>query len=311
MSDPLEKVTDRARRLDLEHLRELDGAVRSSEQLRQELSGFKGQKGIYKPRGSPYALWVRQTLRNVYPDKDLRVAPDGSWVYDYSPEGRDGRPQMDLDTNKALLRCMKDQIPVGVIRQIPSVRRKRTYEVRGLGYVTDFDGSHFKIRGEPIDVSDRPVVTSGPFSFEPFDRTFSELAPTLRRIRDQRFKLAIRRIYHERCSLCNVGYHLGSTPLALEAAHVIPVENYGTSKDVRNGLLLCSNHHALFDSFAWTLDEDLRIQVTSDPSFRSSAKINHVLAAEGKRVANLPDDSRDFPDSQAVRFRMALFERNQ
>ena len=89
------------------------------------------------------------------------------------------------------------------------------------------------------------------------------LAPTLRRIRDARFKLAIRRIYHERCGLCNLGYHIGQTPLALEAAHVIPVNDDGTSKDVRNGLLLCSNHHTLFDSYAWTLDEDLRVQVTS------------------------------------------------
>ena len=311
MTDPLEAISDNVLRTQLEELRELDGAILTSEQLRQTVPGFRGQKGIYKPRGSPYALWVRQTLRRVYPDKELVPSPDGSWMYDYSPEGRGGRPQMSLDTNRALLQCMTDRVPVGVIRQLPSVHGKRTYEVRGLGYVTEFDGMHFKIRGEPIDVADRPAITSGHKEFEPFDRTFTSLAPTLRRIRDARFKLAIRRIYHERCSLCNLGYHIGPTPLALEAAHLIPVNDDGTSKDVRNGLLLCSNHHTLFDSYAWTLDEDLRVHVTSDSAFRRSAKLNHVMQAEGNRILNLPDVLLDYPDPKAIRYRMDLFDRHQ
>ena len=173
MTDPLEAISDNVLRTQLEELRELDGAILTSEQLRQTVPGFRGQKGIYKPRGSPYALWVRQTLRRVYPDKELVPSPDGSWMYYYSPEGRGGRPQMSLDTNRALLQCMTDRVPVGVIRQLPSVHGKRTYEVRGLGYVTEFDGMHFKIRGEPIDVADRPAITSGHKEFEPFDRTFT------------------------------------------------------------------------------------------------------------------------------------------
>lgn len=311
MPDPLDRITDPARRELLSRLRGLDGSVNTSARLRTILPGFKGQKGIYKPRGSEYALWVRQTLRRAYPDKKLVVNPDGSWVYDYSPEGREGQPDMTLDTNRSLLKCMKDEVPVGVVRQVRSHSRIRNYEVRGLGYVTGFDGTHFRIQGEPIDITDRPIGSLAAVRFEPFDHVFPELAPALRRIRDQRFKLAIRRVYHERCSLCNLGYHLGQTPLALEAAHVIPVESSGTSKDVRNGLLLCSNHHTLFDSFAWTIDEDLRVHVTSDPDFRRSASSNHVMKAMGEQLPNLPDDLLERPDPQAIRFRMDLFDRNQ
>jgi HNH endonuclease len=311
MADPLDSITDRVRRDQLARIRELDGTVQTSVQLRSGIPGFKGQKGIYKPSGSSHALWIRQTLRRAYPDKDLVVGPDGSWTYEYSPEGRQGRPDMSLDTNRALLRCMADGVPIGVFREVRSGRPGKAYEVQGLGYVESFDGAHFRIVGEPIDVSDRPVDAPAQMRFEPFDRSFPSLAPVLRRNRDLRFKLAIRRVYHERCSLCNLGYHFGDTPLALEAAHLIPVENLGTSKDIRNGMLLCSNHHSLFDNYTWTLDEDLRVRVTEDRDFRRTAAPNHVMKIEGQRLPNLPDNPFEHPDSFAIKFRMDLFEKNQ
>ena len=95
--------------------------------------------------------------------------------------------------------------------------------------------------------------------------------------------------YHERCSLCEVGYRVRGRPLGLEAAHIIPVREHGTSADVRNGLLLCANHHVLFDEFAWAPDEDLRVHVADDEQFRESAVANCVLDWEGKRLPNLPE----------------------
>lgn len=311
MVDPLEAVRDPVRREQLRAIRAMDGETRPSGELRGLLPGFRGQKGIYKPTGSRYALWIRQTLRGVYADKELIPEPDGSWSYDYAPEGRGGVPDMSLDTNRALLECMEDGVPVGVIRQVRSRPGERLYEVQGLGYVTGFDGNHFKIRGEPIDVSARPAANEPAFEFEPFDRVFPSLAPAIRRMRDDRFKLAVRRVYHERCGLCGIGYHLKRIPLALQAAHVIPVQNDGTSKDIRNGILLCNNHHALFDSYTWTIDEDLRVMVTSDPDFRRSALLNHVLKIEGSRLANLPDESLDYPAPKAIKYRLGLFEEHQ
>ncbi|MDG6935116.1 MAG: HNH endonuclease [Nitrososphaerota archaeon] len=35
---------------------------------------------------------------------------------------------------------------------------------------------------------------------------------------------------------------------AVETSHIIPVGRDGTSKDIRNGVLLCKNHHTLFGS---------------------------------------------------------------
>lgn len=64
--------------------------------------------------------------------EEPRYFPDGSWTYGYSPEGRDGRIDMNLDTNRALFHGMENRIPVGVMRQVSGVSGSRAYEVLGL-----------------------------------------------------------------------------------------------------------------------------------------------------------------------------------
>lgn len=277
----------------------------SSEQLRKELPGFKAQMGIYKPSGSKHALWVRQTLRGPYPDKDPEPRSDGSWVYRYSPEGRHGHPDMGLPTNKALLKCLEDGVPVGVLRQRPEMGGKRAYQVLGLAFVTDFDGTHFHLRSEPI-VVEAPPVESENVPFVAFEER--RLAESVRLVRDSRFGAAVRLAYHDRCAACLLGFNIRGASVGLEAAHIIPANKKGTSSDVRNGLLLCANHHALLDGFGWTLDEDLRVMIARDRGFRKSAEPNHILRLEGKRLPNLPEVEAVWPAAEAVRFRLKEFE---
>lgn len=123
MLDPLDAVQDDELRRQLIRLRANYFTTIDSERLGKLLRGFRSQKGIYKPSGSSHALWVRQTLRGAYLDQEPEYHPDGSWTYRYSPEGRGGHPDMRLDTNRALLQCQADRMPVGVMRQTPSERR--------------------------------------------------------------------------------------------------------------------------------------------------------------------------------------------
>jgi len=74
-------------------------------------------------------------------------------------------------------------------------------------------------------------------------------------------------------------------------------------------MLLCSNHHLLFDEFAWTPDEDLRVRVVDDDDFRRSAEANCVLDWEGKRLPNLPERSQLHPAVEALKYRMEMFAR--
>jgi hypothetical protein len=214
---------------------------------------------------------------------------------------------MNLDTNKALLRGIEAEIPVGVMRQTPTMSSSRAYEILGLAYVEKFDGTHFVLRGEAISWEHLPIAETIAVPFAPFEQGPAQLAPQVRLQRDQRFATAVRKAYHEKCSLCEVGYRVRGRVLGLEAAHIIPVSARGTSADIRNGMLLCRNHHVLFDELVWTPDEDLRVLVVEDDDFRRSAEANCLMDWEGKRLPNLPELSQLQPAAEALSYRLERF----
>lgn len=309
MADPLDGLKDSSQQEQLRAIRDLFGQVVAARELRERVPGFHVQRGIYKPAQTPYALWVRETLHGPYDDEAVQFHPDGSWTYRYAPEARGGVPDLRLATNAGLLRCRDDKVPVGVFRQTRRTGGVSEYEVLGLAYVREYDGTHFVLAGEPIDWTEAPAMEAVTPIFKPFEVAPQRLGPALRVVRDRRFGEVIRRIYDWRCSLCNVGYRLRGRGVGTEAAHIIPVEANGVIGDVRNGLLLCQNHHALFDRHGWTIDEDLRVTVAPDDDFRQSAKENHILAWEGKRLPNLPAREEDLPAAEVVRWRLDAFEK--
>lgn len=295
-------------RAELLAIRDLDGQVLPSSVLQGLVKGFGSQKGIYKPSGSNHALWVRQTSNGPYQDEKPVFHPDGTWTYRYSPEGRSGQTDLDLDTNRALIKCSEDRIPVGVFRQVETSSKSRAYEVLGLAMVEQFDGTHFLLRGEGVDVTATPIVELPSTTFVPFDLSSAKLSHVSRVLRDRRFSTSLRKLYHDKCSLCNLGYRVWGHSVGLEAAHIIPVEEKGNISDLRNGILLCSNHHELFDSFAWTIDHELKVKVAPEQEFRESAIGNHILKLEGKTLSNLPDETGAYPAREAVDWRMTKFD---
>jgi hypothetical protein len=73
-------------------------------------------------------------------------------------------------------------------------------------------------------------------------------------------------------------------------------------------MLLCRNHHTLFDEYAWTPDEDFRVMVAGDEEFRKSAAANCVMDWEGKRLPNLPLKECLQPAAEALKYRLRKFE---
>ena len=64
------------------------------------------------------------------------------------------------------------------------------------------------------------------------------------------FRAAVISRYGERrCCLCD------APPEVIEAAHIVPVSDDGSDWG-GNGLLLCRNHHALYDLGRWCLDPE-------------------------------------------------------
>ena len=67
--------------------------------------------------------------------------PDGGWRLSYHQEGHDPAERDRIFTNRGLIRCIEDQIPVGVLRARDRVGRTGKYDVLGLAMpVRWYDG---------------------------------------------------------------------------------------------------------------------------------------------------------------------------
>lgn len=70
------------------------------------------------------------------------------------------------------------------------------------------------------------------------------------------FRQALIEAYDCSCAICGMTF-----PNLLEAAHIIPYSSATPKQrmDIRNGLLLCANHHKMFDSGQITINQDYTI----------------------------------------------------
>lgn len=226
---------------------------------------FSKPKGIYKPHGDEHALSVRQTLGGPYPDREPVFRPDGTWSYVYHQEGdvsdRDG-----YYTNRGLVACWRDGVPIGVARQVRP-KPNTTYEILGVARVVDWQDGFFYLEGIAPDGTVHLVAADGPegarlkvladveldsASFDPGavedarDRTLSSI---VRRRGQPQFRALLLRIYGGTCPVS--GCYVEP---ALEAAHVTPYLGPDTNSP-QNGILLRSDLHTLWDLKLWALDE--------------------------------------------------------
>jgi putative restriction endonuclease len=116
------------------------------------------------------------------------------------------------------------------------------------------------------------------------------------------FRDAVLRAYKSTCAFC------GSTLIrGLEAAHILPWSDasWEARLDVRNGLVLTSWHHRLFDAGLLTITSDYRIHVVP-PTQRLAPFDERALAEIDGRTIYLPADPRISPDPQLIRRRNEL-----
>ena len=60
--------------------------------------------------------------------------------------------------------------------------------------------------------------------------------------------------YGAKCAVCGV-----ALKEVLEAAHIVP-KSEGGADDSQNGLILCANHHRMFDSNLFTIGTDYKLE---------------------------------------------------
>ena len=226
-------------------------------------------KGIYKPEYTHYALSVRTIQEGPYPDKEVEYRTDGTWVCQYYQENPDPSKRDREATNRGLVSCMNDRVPVGFL-----VKRKPKpgveYDVLGLGYVVEWSGGYFTIEGMGIDrrfheVKDaaRARASSGTVEvpvedFMPAGEAEKReriVASVATRRGQASFRARLLEAYGGRC--CVTGCDLHD---ALEAAHISPYSG-PQSNHPQNGLLLRADIHTLFDLGLLSVDAEMMLVI--------------------------------------------------
>ena len=222
-------------------------------------------KGIYKPGWTKYAVSVRQSLTGPYPDRNPVARSDGTWSYLYFQENPDPRARDSEYTNRGMMECLRDSVPIGVMRQ-SRARPKAKYQILGLAIVAGWDAGYFLLEGfSPDGKAHQPssrmevaalaalyaaaALEAGAFEPESLvDGRERIVASIVRRRGQPEFRRALLEAYGGRCAIsgCN-----GEE--ALEAAHILPYGGPQTNS-LSNGLLLRADLHTLFDLGLWAID---------------------------------------------------------
>src|SRR5215469_1465164 len=100
-------------------------------------------KGIYKPGDLPYALSIRINLDSPYADGVPIPTPGGGWLLSYHQENADPEQRDRVFTNRGLMRCISDRVPVGVLRACEGSGHASQYDVLGLATPVRWSGGYF------------------------------------------------------------------------------------------------------------------------------------------------------------------------
>lgn len=258
------------------------------------------QSGIWKPKNTQYAVSVLQTHNHRYPDMPPYPV-QGTWVYQYHQEGDATEGPYERYTNRALMQCEVDRVPVGVVLPAPEAGL-RAYKVLGLGFVDRYKEGYFIISG-PAEVSgagfvlsDSPTETLQLVSFGAEDSadyaSVGEkqrvLASVVRRQGQPHFRRQLLAAYEGRCAMSKY-----DAQDALEAAHIEPYSGPASNR-VANGLLLRADMHDLFDLGLIAIDTS-----------RQSLLLEETLANSrygryyGEHL-HLPRDRRQWPSMERL-----------
>jgi hypothetical protein len=231
-------------------------------------------KGIYKPRDLPYALSVRINLDSPYPDGKVLRRADGSWSLAYHQENRNPANRDAEYTNRGLMRCISDRIPIGVLRERKAIGGGSEYDVLGLAIpVRWYDGYFFleSLGGEDPRKGDTvtEVLTAtaveqveteaseAPLSYD----NFSARLRIHRQIVARRGQSAVRSdllaAYDGRCAITGC-----TAEAALEVSRIWPGEGPEFNA-IRNNLLLRADIHTLFDLQLLAIDPRTHAVVVS------------------------------------------------
>ena len=162
-------------------------------------------------------------------------------------------------TNRGLMQCIADRVPVGVLRERAPAGRRSQYDVLGLALPVRWSDGYFFFESldppaEPVTdpVSDVLEATAraeleqetppgGEGLGDDYDARLRVYRQIVARRGQPGFRAALLEAYQGRCAITGC-----DAPAALEAAHLRPYRG-PDSNTVTNGLLLRADIHTLLD----------------------------------------------------------------
>ena len=219
-------------------------------QFHSERVPLVGPQGIFKPKVLPtLPLSITTAPSGPYDDS---YGEDGLLAYKYrgtDPNHRD---------NVGLREAMSRQTPLVYFHGVVPGRYLATWPV----FVVGDDPKSLTFRIAVDDVSraeraaeeaaqDHPRVTE-----DPAPRRAYITAVVRQRLHQRAFRERVLEAYRAECALCRLRHRE-----LLEAAHIIPDGEPGGEPVVKNGIALCSLHHAAFDRFLIGIRPDYSVVV--------------------------------------------------
>lgn len=139
-----------------------------------------------------------------------------------------------------------------------------------------------------LDAAREPATGVGA---DPDERRFGEAYLTRGRLGQGAFRVLVTEAYQRRCAVTGE-----KTLPVLEAAHIKPYSELGPHR-VRNGLLLRSDFHKLFDLGYVTVTRDLHLEVS--PRLREEWLNGRVYYDyHGKQLPFMPTESKSHPEPE-------------
>lgn len=272
-------------------------------------------RGVYKPKGSEYALSVKIIADSRYGNKDsISYLQDGRWSITYSPPTSPNDRSAMSDKN-ALLKCMSDKVPLVVLERLTDKYDKLqgcTYKILGLGLIESYnsDEDRFVIVGiddsSLMEISQIPDTEDASQEVQLYAHLSDEFQLFIeeKRVsytatspqRDSAFRRLVLREYDYTCAVCGLKVQLGGLS-EVTAAHIVPKEQNSTD-DPRNGLALCRTHHWAFDNGLFTLTDDYRITLSPVLMIADTNNFD-LMNMDGKQIL-LPNNEAICPPKEVL-----------
>ncbi len=125
------------------------------------------------------------------------------------------------------------------------------------------------------------------------------------RLHQAAFRSAVLDVYSNRCAVTGM-----VEPKLIDAAHIIPDAEVGTSQLINNGIALSNIHHRAYDRGLIGIDPDYRIHVSDDiESIDDNSFIQNAFMDYDQKLLFLPSNIKNRPDSDSLAQRFERFKR--